>query len=187
MDLSGLPKALREALQTLASEKQVSQLAALIEEHIRTSNADEESVPSAELDLDRPPVMEWSEGVEDYQTKNLSELWAILGFQDQHIPSLRRVQDPTGTHDPWIKENSEWFKDPNNTVPFGPRWHQLVGVIKMLENAFNGLPVLLMDEVGLGKTLQIKSLFATLTYFREYYKVHSRFPGAFGMLSLPSS
>jgi hypothetical protein len=178
---------LREALVILASEEQVSQLAGLMEEHIRASDRDQDNIPLPELDLDRPPVTQWSEGVEDYQEKSVGDLWVILGFQDQHMPFVSRVQDPNSNHDPWDERDREWFKDPSNTVPFSPRWHQLVGVVKMLENAFKGLPVLLMDEVGLGKTLQITCLFAVLAYYREYHKLHTRFPGAFGITALPPS
>jgi hypothetical protein len=164
----------------LASEQQVSHLAALMEEHIRACKQDHSDFPSPELDLDRPAVVQWSEGVDDYRNKSTDELWAILGFHDKHIPSVSRRRDIDGNRDPWDEQNREWFQNQTNTIPFGPRWHQLVGVIKMLENVFRGLPVLLMDEVGLGKTLQIACLFATLVYFRVYYTLHGKFPGAFG-------
>jgi hypothetical protein len=124
--------------------------------------------------------MEWSEGVEDYRNKTMDNLWAILGFQNKRIPCLSLIQDPDGIHDPWNEEDQVWFRDPANTVPFNPRWHQLVSIVKLLECAFRGLPVFLMDDVGLGKTLQVTSLIATLAYYCEYHKEHSCFPGAFG-------
>jgi SNF2 family DNA or RNA helicase len=164
----------------LAPEQQVSHLAALMEEHIRACKQDHSDVPSLELDLDRPAVVQWSEGVDDHRNKSTDELREILGFHDNHIPSISRRRDIDGNRDPWDEQNREWFQNQTNTIPFGPHWHQLVGVIKMLENAFRGLPVLLMDEVGLGKTLQIACLFATLVYFCVYYTLHRSFPGAFG-------
>jgi hypothetical protein len=74
----------------LASEQQVSHLAALMEEHICAYQQDHSDVSPPELDLDRPAVVQWSEGVDDYRSKSMDELWAIVGFQDQHIPAVSR-------------------------------------------------------------------------------------------------
>jgi SNF2 family DNA or RNA helicase len=41
-----------------------------------------------------------------------------------------------------------------------------------------------MDEVGLGKTLQIVAFICFLTWYRDYYARHNDFPGRFGMLYL---
>src|SRR5437762_1769010 len=66
---SGLPKALREALEYLASEAQVRELAAIVQEQLRLSDPDagsQEEAPEMDLNLDRPPALEWSEGVEEF-------------------------------------------------------------------------------------------------------------------------
>jgi hypothetical protein len=41
-----------------------------------------------------------------------------------------------------------------------------------------------MDDVGIGKTLQVVGLVALLAYYREYYARHHRFPGKLGQWSL---
>ena len=59
---------------------------------------------------------------------------------------------------------------------FTLRWHQLVGVVKMLECAMCSQPVLLMDDVGLGKTVQVLAFFAMLAYYRQRYKDKNSYP-----------
>ena len=54
--------------------------------------------------------------------------------------------------------------------PLAPRWHQLVGIVKIVMQAFKGEPLMLMDEVGVGKTLQLVGAIATLTFFRDFYE-----------------
>lgn len=41
-------------------------------------------------------------------------------------------------------------------------------------------PVLLMDDVGLGKTVQVIALFSMLAYYRTYFKLNGRYPGLWG-------
>jgi hypothetical protein len=50
----------------------------------------------------------------------------------------------------------------------------------MMHLNFQNLPILLMDDVGVGKTLQLVGFIALLTYFRAYYDEHGSFPGEFG-------
>lgn len=54
----------------------------------------------------------------------------------------------------------------------------------MLERAFEGEPVLLMDGLGLGKTLQVLGVITCLAWYREYYERKKAFPGHFGESSL---
>jgi hypothetical protein len=177
---SGLPKALREALELLASEKLIAELAEIVQDQLRLSSHDPELGSIPEIIFDRLPDTGWSEGVEDFKDKDSGDLWSMLGFSDESIPFFNGVHDPYGNRDPWNKEEEQWFEDTNNTEPLKVRWHQQVGIAKMIQRAFEGKPVLLMDEVGLGKTLQIAGTLATLAFYREYYAVHERFPGAYG-------
>ncbi|KAI6095871.1 hypothetical protein EDD16DRAFT_1501252, partial [Pisolithus croceorrhizus] len=65
-----------------------------------------------------------------------------------------------------------------------PQWHQLVGIYHMLECTFEGKPVLLMDGAGLGKTLQVLSMIACLTYYSHMYKEKGTFPFGGGICIL---
>jgi len=51
----------------------------------------------------------------------------------------------------------------------------------MLTNVFARKPVLLMDDVGIGKTMQVVGLIAMLVYYHEYHNEHKKFPGHFSM------
>jgi hypothetical protein len=128
------------------------------------------------LDID----VEWSEGVEEFHDLSMDDLWALLGLAEKAVPFFNATQDPFSNNDPWTKEGHQWLKENGKDLEL--RWHQLVGVVKMLYNAFAGRPVLLMDEVGLGKTIQLTACIAILAYYRDYYATHQRFPGAFGAL-----
>ncbi|KAI5993055.1 hypothetical protein F5J12DRAFT_698839, partial [Pisolithus orientalis] len=58
-------------------------------------------------------------------------------------------------------------------------WHQLIGIYCMLESVFKGKPILLMDGVGLGKTLQVLGVIVCLTYYWYVYMKKKAFPGDF--------
>jgi hypothetical protein len=173
----GLPKALREALEFLAMKKEVDQLAAIIQEQIRISDPDADDEAAPTLELERRITINWMEGVEEYKSLTRDAVFTCLGYKG--IPGFNRTFDPTGVHDPWSYEDGEWFKTSEDVADLVPRWHQLVGILKMTKCAFDGQPILLMDEVGLGKTMQVAGLIATLAYYRDYFAEHSRFPGIF--------
>lgn len=128
--------------------------------------------------------VEWSEGVEDFCDLSMDDLWALLGLLEKAVPFFNARQDPFLANDPWTKEGRQWLND--NGKPLELRPHQLVGVVKMIVNFFAGRAVLLMDEVGLGKTIQFTASVAILAYYRDYYTTHMRFPGAFGALPFHS-
>ena len=64
-------------------------------------------------------------------------------------------------------------------VVFTPTWGQLVGVLKGLLLAFEGKPLLLMDEVGFSKTIQLIGMIAMLAYLCEVYAKTGNFIGCF--------
>jgi SNF2 family DNA or RNA helicase len=107
-------------------------------------------------------------------------LWTLLGIPDRRLPFFNTLQDPYGNHDPWTEEGEGWFKSSGRGEHLALRWHQLVGVTKMVQNVFSGKPILLMDEVGLGKTIQVTALIAILAFYREYYTANGCFPGKIG-------
>jgi hypothetical protein len=183
-----LPPVLRNALAHLASTEQVRQLQTMLISQIDMLAPDAEIEPAPFLDFEDVDEMSWTEGVEELQHISVDDLWARLGFKNRQLPFFNARQDPFGLHDPWDPEDKEWFENENNTESFKPRWHQLVGIYRMVQRAFAGEPILLMDEVGLGKTLQVVGLIVVLEWYREYYEQHKVFPGEFGehsCVSLP--
>lgn len=181
----GLPKPLREALQFLASNKEIDHLTALLQDQLAQADprtcVEVEPAPVLDLDLDLPPNIDWSEGVEEFNSMSEDELWFMLGLPDKAVPFFNTHYDPDDNHDPWTHDGREWFKIPGNGKSLILRWHQLVAVLKLLINAFADKGTLLMDDVGLGKTIVNAAYIAILSFYREYYEVHKRFPGCFGM------
>ncbi|KAG1763002.1 P-loop containing nucleoside triphosphate hydrolase protein [Suillus placidus] len=173
-----LPKSLRQALSFLATQQDIALLTASIHDQLKLCDPNSmpaESVPEFDLDATDDCDFQWSEGVEQYNDMSEDDLWTILGLPERQIPFFNLLHDPYGNCDPWTEDGQAWLKE--NGEPLALRWHQLVGLVKMVKNAFCGMPVLLMDEVGLGKTIQVTALIAVLSFYREFYVVHNRFPG----------
>lgn len=109
-----------------------------------------------EWDLDRE--------VEDLKDKNPDELWQLLGIdspsgQEKRIPGMAAVHDPGKQHTLWTQEGREFLA----TVQEQPRnlhWHQQVGLLKMAKWLVDGNRGICLDEVGVGKTLQVIALAA---------------------------
>ena len=125
---------------------------------------------------------EWESGVEDYQGLNEEQICALLGIQGPGaIPFFNEWIDPNGG-DPWLNKSlADSSVDNQQRQPLRAQWHQLVGILKMLKQAFEGKPTLLMDAVGLGKTLQVVGVIAMLAYYRITKSKTQDFPGCFGM------
>lgn len=178
-----LPRALRNALQYLATASQIDTLSESLKEQLARADpklAPESGDASCDPELLQEPAsiaVVWREGVEEYQNFSKDQLWEKLGLPDKKIPFFNDRYDPQGIHDAWTDEGSAWLS--GNGKQLEPYWYQLVGVHKMIENAFLGKPALLMDEVGLGKTLQVAAFTAIMTYYREHYEAHQSFPGDF--------
>ncbi|KAA1479709.1 hypothetical protein DENSPDRAFT_749755, partial [Dentipellis sp. KUC8613] len=125
-------------------------------------------------------VVDWEDGVDEYKNMTEDELWEALGLAEKkQLPFFNAKLDPLGVRHPWDEDQNgaEWIE--KNGEAFTPRWHQLVGILKMLENAFAGRPILQMDDVGLGKTLQTIGTIMCLAWFRTVFEEHKRFPGRF--------
>ena len=181
----GLPKSLREALQFLASNHEISLLTVSLQDQLVQANpnvcVEVKPAPVLDLDLDLPPNIEWSEGVEEFNKMSEDELWSMLGLPDKVVPFFNTHYDPDNNHDPWTHDGHEWFKITGNGKLLALCWHQLVAVMKLLINAFAGKGTPLMDDVGLGKTIVDAAFIAILSYYCEYYKVHKHYPRSFGV------
>ncbi|KAH9841961.1 P-loop containing nucleoside triphosphate hydrolase protein, partial [Rhodofomes roseus] len=130
------------------------------------------------IDLD-----DWSSGVEEYAECDLDTMWAALGREKEHtLPFFNTMEDPSGSTDAWSPEGQTALKS-GSAVSLTPRWHQLVGIVKMLVNMFEGKPVLLMDEVGVGKTMQVIGFICMHAWLHQVYKQTKRYPGMFAKYS----
>ncbi|EPQ50076.1 hypothetical protein GLOTRDRAFT_51063, partial [Gloeophyllum trabeum ATCC 11539] len=121
----------------------------------------------------------WKEGTEDLAKVSEEELWAHLGFgEKKQLPLFQEWYDPSGMIEPWSEEGVAWLENPQSgRARLQPKWHQLVGIFRMLQHLFEGRAVLLMDGVGLGKTLQSVGVLACLVYYREHYRQKNDYPG----------
>ncbi|KAG1786495.1 P-loop containing nucleoside triphosphate hydrolase protein, partial [Suillus variegatus] len=169
-----LPKVLREALEKLATEAEVKELEALIHATLDTATPGDE----VHIDFEETITLtDWRSGVEEYAGCSVDDLWQQLGVQQ--LPFFQTCTDPDGMISPWTEEGQAWLDDTVNGVKLAPRWHQLVGILRMVDRALMGEPVMLMDGVGIGKTMQAVAVVASLAHYQEYYKKHNRFPGKF--------
>ncbi|KAH7905302.1 P-loop containing nucleoside triphosphate hydrolase protein [Hygrophoropsis aurantiaca] len=174
-----LPKALRDALNKLASEEDIVAINRLVRASLENIQGD--TSQTFELDLDdKIDISDWREGVEELKDVSEDRLWDRLGFPDKKLPFFQEWMDPEAMVQPWSEEGEAWLNDPDGgRQRLKPRWHQLVGILRILERAFDGEPILLMDGVGLGKTLQAVGAIACLTFYQEYFEANQRFPGQF--------
>ncbi|KAG2108131.1 hypothetical protein BD769DRAFT_1366000 [Suillus cothurnatus] len=135
-----------------------------------------------ELDFEeRIHLMDWQSGVEEYTECSMDDLWQQLGLQQtKQLPFFQTHTDPNGAIFPWSEKGQAWLDNPLNKAPvLAPHWHQLVGILKMVDRALLGEPVMLMDGVGLGKTMQAIGVIVCLAHYQDYYTMHGMFPGKF--------
>lgn len=165
----------------LASKEKVKNLTIALGEQLCQSDRDApaEDVPCLDLSAENCIDVDWTEGVEQYQVLTKDSALTILGLSGNTFPQFNNKQDINGAHDPWLEHDREWFSLSQNGEDLVPRWHQVIGVLKMIENFFVDRPTLLMDDVGLGKTLQVAGLFSTLAFYRDHHEKNGCFPGKF--------
>ncbi|KAH9828575.1 P-loop containing nucleoside triphosphate hydrolase protein [Rhodofomes roseus] len=176
VNVPGLPKQVFEAIRLLANEEEVRALTTELDLILSDEVADpiEINVDGADA-----PEMDWGTGVEEYEGFSEDELWAMLGrAKEKTIPFFNTAEAATGVHDPWSPKGIEAMTA-TDAVPLRPHWHQLIGVVKMLDNYLRGDPTLLMDGVGVGKTMQVVGVVCCLAFFHAHYAQHGHFPGKF--------
>ncbi|TFY53992.1 hypothetical protein EVJ58_g9128 [Rhodofomes roseus] len=175
-----LPKRFVEALALLAKQEDVAALTA----EIAMLLSDEEVEPIEVNIVDEGMnFQDWGTGVEEYHNTDMDTLWAYIGRQkEKSIPFFNAKESAIGEVDPWSEQGIKEMQAPD-AVPLEPRWHQLVGIIKMLDNYLAGRPTLLMDAVGVGKTMQVVGFICVLAYFHEYFAQHKKFPGKYNNIT----
>ena len=155
-------------------EKLIAELA----EHTARIDREEFQLPTLDSNLD---LDDWESGTEGLESKTPQEICTLLGIRHgEPIPYFNRYIDTIGVRDPW---GHKQLLDPNvedeNRTDLRAQWHQLVGIFKMLQQTFEGKSTLLMDAVGLGKTLQVVGVMALLAHYREVKKTTGQYPGYF--------
>lgn len=180
--MAGLSKNLRDALKHLASEPEVTTLLAQLTERIESHKSADTEEPLAAVDLEPEEAMNWTEGVESLQNLSEDQLYKMLGFDDRKIPFLVTEIDADTDFGVDAQAGEEDTAPPQvvEKQPFALKWHQLVGVVKMMQCAMNSQAVLLMDDVGLGKTLQVIAFFAVLAYYRQFHSETNKYPALWG-------
>jgi hypothetical protein len=176
-----LPKSLRDALDRLATEEEVKELELLIETTLAAMVPLEgdKVVVDFEENID---MSDWKSGVEEYDKRSEDELWEDLGLPEKKLPFFQTRSDPDAVVDPWSEDGQQWLDNPASPAQnLTPRWHQLVGILRLIDRVLDGRPVMLMDGVGVGKTMQAVGLIACLAHYMEHYRKRGKFPGKFGM------
>lgn len=183
----GVSGPLRNALRFLTQPELVLEFDAMIQESMVITQrildgeeADEDYDGPVGFDAPLEGVEDWSEGTEELKDLTEEQICGLLGLVGNYIPGFNTIEDPDGLHDIWA--NQQWFhENADKCTELQLRWHQLIGIYKMLRNIFDKKPTLLMDEVGLGKTIQVVGVIALLSAFRGVYERTQKFPGDFGV------
>ncbi|EGO30104.1 hypothetical protein SERLADRAFT_344915 [Serpula lacrymans var. lacrymans S7.9] len=150
--------------------------------------ADQETQDLPALNFESGVLVAWKKGVEEFVDKTKDNLWRILGLEQlRTLPHFQTKTDPTTTVKPWSNEGQKWLDKNQAAVALTPKWHQLVGIVRIIDKMLKGEPVLLMDEVGVGKTMQAIGVVACAAYFCNFYDIHGKFPGIFGQYKCAST
>ena len=113
----------------------------------------------------------------------MDDLWGLLGLQKTKTLPDFNLKIDINAHNYW--SDPQYMEANKSSLrPLAPRWHQLVGILKIVLQAFKQEPLMLMDQVGVGKTLQLVGAIVIFTFFRDFYAKNKSFPGGFGMYSL---
>ena len=159
------------------AQRMAEQLAERLE--LEKTESDISNISNVEFDFDPLPAEEWSEGVEHLHGKTPGDLYRYMGLKEQTIPYFRK-KIHSESESKLSNKLGELETSTMSTEGFTLKWHQLVGVFRMLERGKASEPILLMDDVGLGKTVQVLALFAMLAYYREYFEKYQEYPGSWG-------
>ncbi|EJD34499.1 hypothetical protein AURDEDRAFT_176446 [Auricularia subglabra TFB-10046 SS5] len=147
-------------------------------------------VDEAPIPLEGTPLGKiFSSRMAELDPKPDEELYRMLGSLDGHIPNVVRYIHPRPEVNAFADSASEegkiWARElakvkanqPSELLPFSLQHHQLVGVIVLVELYFKGETGLLLDDVGLGKTIQALVFCAVVAWYHDYYEKYNEFPG----------
>ena len=151
----------------------------LFDVQLAISAADADAADADEaFDLDTINYDEWEEGTEGYADFTIEEMVKDNALPDQHLPFFNHYQDPEGIRDAWSPGALEALK--KQEMPLETFRHQWLGVQKGVDNMLSGRNLLLMDQVGVGKTMQAIGMIAMYEWLRQYFAKHSSYPPRYG-------
>lgn len=109
-------------------------------------------------------------GVTAYKKHTFEELASSLAFSDGRPVQFSKFRSLSNTYDSWSDDKAlYWEKGGSGMVEVQGQWHQLAGVCGMVDKVFVGKNeetktshILIADDVGLGKTLEMMMLLAFL-------------------------
>ncbi|KAI9062335.1 hypothetical protein FKP32DRAFT_1574398 [Trametes sanguinea] len=150
---------------------------AQVVEYINSANAEDRDFDL--IDMTSDALADWKEGVEAYKDLTIEQMQQMLGLPSPHFPFFNQKQDPSGIHLPWSEEGRAALRS-SEAVELSPFWHQWVGVLKIMDNMMAHKHVLLMDQVGVGKTMQAIGAIAVYEWLRLMFSQKGRYPDRFG-------
>ncbi|KAI0323131.1 hypothetical protein GY45DRAFT_1210786, partial [Cubamyces sp. BRFM 1775] len=95
------------------------------------------------------------------------------------FPWFSERHDPETRYDPWSAEGQALLET-ESTERLQLMWHQAVGVYRILSNLFEHKQMLVMDEVGVGKTIQAIGSIAMYRYLQLLFEENKTYPESFG-------
>ena len=183
------------ALQVIPTPAEQQQVLAIVQETLESTEA--ECLPPFSFGID---FSDWTEGVEEFAHLTIREIARSFGLplksqeDDQpNLPFFNDEIDIEGSARPW--ETRKEVKASTRKaaaiatvrraaqpilIRLLPHWHQWVGIKKMINNMAEHKNVLLMDSVGVGKTMQATGTIAMYDWLRMFKKRHSRFLPDYG-------
>lgn len=181
-----LPRFIRLALENLAPADRVREFERTVRSAIESLPGEDDEIPEFNpFDLEESVEVEWEEGGEEFRGFTINGLYALHGIypkgeEEPTFPFFNRYL-PTpakSRHKQHADVDKATSKDSEARELLRARWHQVLGVVKMVKLAFHGKAALLMDEVGLGKTLQVVGVIAELARLREAKEKNRQVPCA---------
>ncbi|KAI9060334.1 hypothetical protein FKP32DRAFT_1542386, partial [Trametes sanguinea] len=121
----------------------------------------------------------WAEGVEAYKKLTIDAMRTAFALPSEHFPFFNKTTDSTGNEDPWTESGRQALASPN-AADLKPFWHQWVGVLKIVDNMMGRKNLMLMDQVGVGKTLQAVGTLAMYEWLRVNKEKRGQYPIRFG-------
>ena len=169
-----LSPALRRAIEQLPSQADIDLIVQELDEclQIAQTAGEGEALPEPG-DTDIGP---WKSGTEKWEAKGEPEIDAQLGLPKGVVPGMNTKEDPDGATDSWTTEGQSVLKS-EAAQALRARWHQKVGLLRIMEQMFQKKPLLLMDGVGVGKTLQAICGILMYSFHRGHFEKHGHFAG----------